>query len=153
MIRPTTRLLAHVGVALVLTLALAACASASGTAGTATSAPTAAPPSSAPTTAASVAPPAASTAPSTAGGGSSGTTVSIKDFSFDPAGLTAKVGQEVTWTNTGSAAHTVTFDAGGVDSGSLSAGSTFKHTFDTAGTFTYHCSIHSSMQATVTVSQ
>jgi plastocyanin len=140
LIRPTTGLLAHVGATLVLTLALAACASASGTAGTATSAPTAAPP-------------AASAAPSTAGGGSTGTTVSIKDFSFDPAGLTAKVGQEITWTNTGSATHTVTFDAGGVDSGSLSAGSTFKHTFDTAGTFTYHCSFHSAMQSTVTVSQ
>ncbi len=47
--------------------------------------------------------------------------------------LTAKVGQEITWTNTGNVAHTVTFDTGGVDSGSLRAGATFKHTFDAAG--------------------
>ena len=79
--------------------------------------------------------------------------MAIKDFSFDPASLTAKVGQEITWTNQGNAAHTVTFDTGGVDSGSLSAGATFKHTFDAAGTFTYHCKFHSSMQGTVTVSQ
>lgn len=150
MIRPTIRPLARVGAALVLTLTLAACASATGTAGTATSAPTAAPASSAPTTAPTT---AASVAPSEASGGATATAVSIKDFSFDPAGLTAKVGQEVTWTNAGSAPHTVTFDTGGVESGTLSAGSTFKHTFDAAGTFTYHCSIHGAMQATITVSQ
>jgi plastocyanin len=144
--RPTIRLVALVGAALALTLALAACASSAPTSTppAVTSAPTSAPVSAAPTT--------ASVAPSTAGGGgSTGAAVSIKDFSFDPATLTAKVGQEVTWTNTGSAAHTVTFDTGGVDSGSLSAGATFKHTFDAAGTFTYHCSIHSSMKGTVTV--
>ena len=154
MIRPTARLLALAGAALVLTLALGACASATGTVGTATSAPTAAPPTSAPTTAASVAPTTASVAPSpTGGGGSTGSAVTIQDFSFNPAGLTAKVGQEITWTNTGSAPHTVTFDTGGVDSGTLSPGSTFKHTFDATGTFTYHCAIHSAMQATITVGQ
>lgn len=148
MTRPIIRLLALVGAALALTLALAACSSSA-----ATSAPTTAPATAAPTTApATAAPTTASVAPSTAGGGgSAGATVSIKDFSFDPATLTAKVGQEITWTNTGSAAHTVTFDTGGVDSGSLSAGATFKHTFDAAGTLTYHCAIHSSMKGTVTV--
>ena len=54
-------------------------------------------------------------------------------------------------TNTGGASHTVTFDSGGVDSGTLKAGATFKHTFDAAGTFTYHCNFHSSMKGTVTV--
>lgn len=157
MIRPTIRPLALVGAALALTLVLAACASATGTVGTATSAPTAAPASSAPTTAPTSAPTtapttAASVAPTEDSGGTTGTAVSIKDFSFNPAASTAKVGQEVTWTNGGSAPHTVTFDTGGVDSGTLSAGSTFKHTFDAAGKFTYHCSIHSAMQATITVS-
>ncbi|MEO8229917.1 MAG: cupredoxin family copper-binding protein [Chloroflexota bacterium] len=147
MFRSTTRLLALVGAALVLTIALAACSSSSApSAPAATSAPTVAPASAAPTT--------ASAAPSTAGGGgATGTAVSIIDFAFDPAALTAKVGQEVTWTNSGAAPHTVTFDSGGIDSGNLSPGGTFKHTFDAAGTFSYHCNIHSIMKATVTVSQ
>lgn len=145
MFRPTIRLLALIGAALVLTIALAACASSTApSAPAATSAPTAAPASAAPTT--------ASAAPSTAGGGgSTGTAVSIKDFAFDPDALTAKVGQEVTWTNTGVAVHTVTFDSGGIESGNLSAGGTFKHTFDAAGTFSYHCTIHSIMLGTITV--
>lgn len=123
------------GLFLVIALLVAACSS-----GSATTAPTSAPA-------------AATTAPSAGGGGAGGSAVAIKDFSFDPVTLTAKVGQEITWTNQGNAAHTVTFDTGGIDSGSLSSGATFKHTFDAAGTFTYHCSFHSSMQGTVTVSQ
>ena len=145
MFRSTTRLLALVGAALALTIALVACSSSSASsAPAATTAPTVAPASAAPTT--------ASAAPSTAGGGATGTAVSIIDFAFDPAALTAKVGQEVTWTNSGAAPHTVTFDTGGIDSGNLSPGGTFKHTFDAAGTFSYHCNIHSIMKATVTVS-
>ena len=92
-------------------------------------------------------------APSAAGGDTTGSAVSIKDFSFDPAALSAKVGRRVTWTNTGNAAHSVTFDKGRVDSGSLSGGATFKRTFDAAGTFTYQCKIHGAMQATITVTQ
>jgi plastocyanin len=144
---PTIRLLTLVGVALVLTIALAACSSSTApSAPLATPAPTAVPATLAPTT--------ASEAPSSAGGGgSTGTAVSIKDFAFDPPALTVKVGQEVTWTNTGVAVHTVTFDTGGTDSGNLSAGGTFKHTFDAAGTFSYHCNIHSVMQGTISATQ
>jgi plastocyanin len=123
------------GLFLVIALLAAACSSSS-----ATTAPTAAPTSPA-------------TAPSSGGGGAAGTAVTIKDFAFDPTTLTAKVGQEITWTNQGNATHSVTFDTGGVDSGSLSSGMTFKQTFNTAGSFTYHCKFHSSMQGTVTVTQ
>lgn len=137
------------GAGLILSLALivAACSSSG-----ATVAPSAAPSSQAPASAPASGPASASAAPST-GGGTAGTAVSIKDFSFEPADLTAKVGQEITWTNTGNVAHTVSFNTGGVDSGSLSAGATFKHTFDTPGTFTYHCNFHSSMEATITITQ
>jgi plastocyanin len=89
-------------------------------------------------------------APSVAGG-STGNAVTIADFSFTPDALTAKVGQEITWTNTGNLTHTVTFDKGGVNSGNIGGGGTFTHTFTAAGSFTYHCSIHAAMQATVTV--
>lgn len=155
MIQTTTGLLARAGAVLALTVVLGGCASATGTISPQATAPTAAPASVAPTTAASAeASVAPSAEPSTAGGGgATGTAVTIKEFSFDPATLTAKVGQEVTWTNSGGVAHTVTFDTGGVDSGNLSPGSTFKHTFAAAGTFTYHCNIHAAMQATLTVTQ
>jgi amicyanin len=79
-------------------------------------------------------------------------TLEIKDFAFSPSSLTIKVGDKVTWTNQDSAPHTVTADSRGeFDSGRLSQGDTFSYTFDTAGTFDYHCSIHPFMQATVIV--
>jgi plastocyanin len=137
-IRPKTSLLAATGLLLAASLVLGACGSSAATS-PATSAPTL------------VATTAAEPSASTAGGGGGGSAVTIADFSFSPTDLTAKVGQEVTWTNSGNVSHTVTFDTGGVDSGSLTAGSTFKHTFNAAGTFTYHCNIHSSMKATITV--
>ena len=60
-------------------------------------------------------------------------------------------GTTVTWTNSDSTQHTVTADDGSFDSGVLAQGQTFSHTFDTAGTIAYHCTIHPNMQATVTV--
>jgi len=57
----------------------------------------------------------------------------------------------VTWRNTDAIAHTTTSDTGLWDSGALSTGNTFQHTFPTAGTFTYHCTFHGFMTATVTV--
>ena len=62
------------------------------------------------------------------------------------------MGDTISWTNDeSSTAHTTTSDDGLWDSGSLSAGGTFEHTFDAAGTFDYICSIHPSMTATITV--
>jgi plastocyanin len=80
------------------------------------------------------------------------TAVTIKDFAFGPATATAAAGSKVTWTNNDTTAHTVTFDDGSADSGNIAPGSTFDHTFATAGTFAYHCTIHSQMKGTVTVS-
>jgi plastocyanin len=77
--------------------------------------------------------------------------VAIVDFAFDPATLEVPVGTTVTWTNQGAAPHTVTADDGTFDSGTLQPGGTFSMTFDTPGTFTYHCEIHPSMTATIVV--
>jgi predicted lipoprotein with Yx(FWY)xxD motif/plastocyanin len=76
---------------------------------------------------------------------------SIVDFAFAPGTLTVRVGTVVTWTNTGSAPHTVTADGGGFGSPVLQSGTSFSHAFAAAGTFAYHCSIHSSMTGTVVV--
>lgn len=88
------------------------------------------------------------------GGGSQaagGTAVSIVDNDFSPSNLTVKAGSTVTWTNNGSATHTATADDGSWDSNFLSHGATFNHTFASAGTFTFHCNVHSSMHGTITV--
>lgn len=97
---------------------------------------------------------AASTAPASAApsvAGASAGSVKIANFAFGPASLTVKVGATVTWTNSDSPTHTVTADDGSFDSGNIAPGATFKQTFTKAGTYTYHCAIHSSMTASVTV--
>jgi plastocyanin len=74
-------------------------------------------------------------------------------WTYDPAQVNVKVGQTVTWTNSGAVAHTVTADDGtSFDSGTLAPGATFKFTPTTAGTFAYHCTFHPWMKATLSVS-
>ncbi len=77
--------------------------------------------------------------------------VRIVNYSFSPATLTVKVGTTVIWTNGDPMSHTVTADNGAFDSGNLAPGATFRKSFTKAGTFAYHCAIHSSMTATITV--
>ncbi len=79
--------------------------------------------------------------------------VTIDNFAFSPAMLTVKVGTTVRWTNQQGVQHTVTSDTNMWDSGRLSQGQSFEQTFTQAGTFAYHCSIHSSMKGTITVTQ
>jgi plastocyanin len=105
--------------------------------------------SSGSTAAPASAPAAASSAASAPAGGSAA--VAIKDFAFNPPTTQAKVGDSITWTNQDSTAHTVTLDDKSVDSGNVAPGATFSHAFTTAGTFTYHCQIHTQMKGTITV--
>jgi plastocyanin len=91
----------------------------------------------------------AGTPTSAAGGG--GAQVVMKGFAFDPASVTIKVGESVTWTNQDPTNHTVTADKGEFKSSDIANGATFTFKFDTAGTYAYHCSIHPSMTGTVVV--
>lgn len=68
--------------------------------------------------------------------------VGIQASAFSPTPITINVGDTVTWTNTDSVVHTSTSNTGLWDSGILSAGSSFNHTFTQAGTFDYLCTIH-----------
>ena len=77
--------------------------------------------------------------------------VSIVNFGFNPVILRITVGTTVTWTNDGVDPHTVTADDGAFDSGRLDPGTQFSQTFDQPGTFSYHCTIHPQMQASVIV--
>ncbi|MHB1377132.1 MAG: cupredoxin domain-containing protein [Candidatus Humimicrobiaceae bacterium] len=117
---------------LIIALPLAGCSGSGGTAATKTTATS-----------------TETTTASTTGAG--GQAVLIKSNAFDPASLTIKVGDTVTWTNNDSYAHTVTSDNGAFDSGSMAGGGTFSFTFKTAGTFSYHCSIHTFMTAKIIV--
>jgi plastocyanin len=77
--------------------------------------------------------------------------VSIANFAFDPGTLTITTGTTVTWTNNDTASHNVTSDDGSWGSNSLAKGETFSFTFTKTGTFSYHCGVHPSMTATITV--
>lgn len=92
---------------------------------------------------------------SSGSGASGGTSVMIKNFSFEPQTLTVKVGSTVTWTNQDSTPHTVQFSNKSIPpSADLSAGggqSTYSHTFSAAGTYPYICGIHNSMTGTIKV--
>jgi len=79
--------------------------------------------------------------------------VTIAGFAFSPAALTIEAGTTVTWTNQDSATHTATADDGSWDTGDIAQGASVSITFDTPGTFTYHCAIHTYMVASITVTE
>jgi len=110
-------------------------------------------------------------------GGSSSTNVpagpqiTIQDFTFTPSTLTIMAGTTVTWINKGPSAHTTTSDTGlwgsatmaapsgggGYGSGEMPGGA-FQFTFNTPGTYAYHCSLHppssyAAFTGTITVTQ
>ena len=76
---------------------------------------------------------------------------------YIPYEITINVGEEVTWSNDDSAAHTVTAGSasdgpsGVFDSSLFMAGTTFSHTFEEAGTFPYFCMVHPWMEGIVNV--
>ena len=72
---------------------------------------------------------------------------------FSPNPITVKVGDSVSWTNNGSVTHTATSNTGAWDTGPIASGATSSAvSFNTAGSFAYHCAIHPSMTGTVIVS-
>jgi plastocyanin len=89
----------------------------------------------------------------TASTSATGTDVTIQSNSFNPDSLTIKVGDTVTWTNKDSYDHTVTSDTAAFDSGGIASGATFSFTFNAEGTYSYHCSIHTSMTAKIIVTK
>ena len=72
------------------------------------------------------------------------TSATIQGSAFHPDPLTITAGDTVTWTNKDVATHTVTDEgpAKTFDSGNIAFNGTYTHTFNTAGNFTYYCTIH-----------
>jgi hypothetical protein len=75
----------------------------------------------------------------------------ILNYSFVPDTIRVKAGSTVSWYNTDTAFHTITADDGSWDAGKLLYGFSFSHTFDTPGTFEFHCNFHASMKGRVVV--
>ena len=97
----------------------------------------------------------------TAVGGSGGTVYSVQilAYSYSPQNVTINEGDSVRWrsveyyNNSGvSEQHDVTAnDSTWSSGGIMNLGQTFVKAFSTAGTYTYHCSIHPAMYGTITV--
>ena len=71
---------------------------------------------------------------------------------YNPSPINVPKRKTVTWTNNDNTAHTVTqgnpsgnSPQNGFDSGILAPGKTFTHTFATAGTIQYYCTLHPTM--------
>jgi plastocyanin len=75
--------------------------------------------------------------------------VAIKDFKFQPAEITIRAGESITWMNGDSAVHDVKFQD--FASPDLKKGEQFTKTFDKPGTYAYICEIHPTMRGTVIV--
>lgn len=68
---------------------------------------------------------------------------------FDPARLTIRAGESVTFVNDDDDEHTATGD--GFDTGKMNEGDAVTITFDAPGTFVYVCQFHADMQAEIVV--
>lgn len=101
---------------------------------------------------------AAACSSSTSSSGPGPNQVFMSGSAFNPTTRTVAAGTTITWMNQDGFAHTVTYSSGAgssFDSGSVPAGGSFSHTFATAGTVQYYCTIHgtptSGMHATIVV--
>ena len=80
--------------------------------------------------------------------------VLIQNFRFKPAHITIKRGMKVRWINRDSTTHTATANKKrSFDSGRLSPGQRYTHTFKSAGKKPYFCEPHPHMQGSVTVTR
>ena len=83
----------------------------------------------------------------TGGGGNPGPNqVFMQNLAFNPLTRTVAKGTTVQWVNQDGITHTVTKDSGpgAAFNQSVTSGTSFSVTFDSAGTYQYHCTIHGS---------
>jgi hypothetical protein len=63
-------------------------------------------------------------------------TTEIVDYAYEPPGGPTEIDSPITWTNTGTVTHIVTFDDGTIDSGPIAPGETFSASIPTEGHYT-----------------
>jgi plastocyanin len=143
--------------AIVATVALAACGGAAtptpaSSAATLPSVAASAPATSAAASQAAAGSPASAAACAVAPAGATATVnVSIKNFSFSPQPVQAKVGDAVAWKNDDGISHSATMDDNSCDTDTINAGSSAMLVFTAPGTYTYHCKVHPTQMKGFTV--
>lgn len=101
-----------------------------------------------------------------AGAPAGGTVVMMPLTQFSPTSVTVKAGETLTWENSNDIGHTIVQGTYAVDGNGqrtsetddgtyrldvAKKGDRVSHTFSTAGTFQFFCTIHKAMNGTVTV--
>jgi plastocyanin len=84
-------------------------------------------------------------------------TVTIRNGVYSPNPVAVKAGQTVNWLNSDAIAHSAT-DSGVFDTGSIAPTSAHSEngdgvTFNTVGTYSYHCTFHANETATIIVTR
>lgn len=79
--------------------------------------------------------------------------ITISGYAFSPAAVTITTGDTLTWTNEDQAPHDVTTTSApvAIHGATMSKGQSWSYRFTVPGTYSYICSIHPDMKATVTV--
>jgi plastocyanin len=77
--------------------------------------------------------------------------VHIKDLAYGTSSLKITVGTTVEWVNDDQVAHSVIATTGAFDSGLFESGTSWRHLFSEAGSYTYSCQPHPFMHGTVIV--
>jgi plastocyanin len=83
--------------------------------------------------------------------GAKSVVVTIENVRFDPQELTVKSGERVTWVNKDLFPHSATADGKAFDSHSIAPTGTWTWVAGKPGTYTYTCTFHPTMKATIRV--
>jgi plastocyanin len=75
----------------------------------------------------------------------------MQNNDYRPSTITIGRNTTVTWRNKDGTNHTVTSDDGFFSSGNINNNGTYTFTFDSTGTYQYHCTIHPGMNGVVIV--
>ena len=140
-------------VCLTAILSLAACggSTATGTAGVSSPVPAVSAPAASAPAASSDGGSAAACAPSTDPGT---VQAAMAGTAFTPSTIQAKVGDVIAWTNNDSVGHTATVDDDpACTTETLAQGASGALTFSAAGSYAFHCKIHSSMTGTIEITE
>ena len=79
-------------------------------------------------------------------------TVTISGMTFSPSTVTVKTGTTVVWKNNDVSVHTATSDDGSTfNTGNIAIGYSGNVMMSKAGTYPYHCTLHSNMTGVVEV--
>ena len=78
-------------------------------------------------------------------------TVGIGASSFDPAEVAVKAGETVRWENASDRDHQIVAQEQAFKSGMIKPGKTWSFTFESPGTYRYHCALHPRAKGSVKV--